>query len=76
MQVTMKDRVAVVTGGSNGRGRAGARHVADTGAQGAILARGTLGVPGAKRLSVTGTDQADRPPFVPLLHLLGPGIDR
>ena len=40
MQVTMKDRVAVVTGGSKGIGLAVARQFAASGAKVAILARG------------------------------------
>src|SRR5207244_6145677 len=40
MQITMKDRVAVVTGGSKGIGIAVARRFAESGADGAILARG------------------------------------
>ena len=40
MQVTMKDRVAVVTGGSKGIGIAVARRFAGAGAKVAILARG------------------------------------
>src|SRR5690242_15133669 len=40
MQVTMKDRVAVVTGGSKGIGFAVARRFAGAGAKVAILARG------------------------------------
>ena len=39
MQVTMKDRVAVVTGGSKGIGIAVARRFAGAGAKVAILAR-------------------------------------
>ena len=40
MQITMKDRVAVVTGGSKGIGIAVARRFAESGAKVAILARG------------------------------------
>ena len=40
MQVTMKDRVAVVTGGSKGLGLAVAKQFAASGAKVAILARG------------------------------------
>jgi NAD(P)-dependent dehydrogenase (short-subunit alcohol dehydrogenase family) len=40
MQITMKDRVAVVTGGSKGIGNAVARRFAESGAKVAILARG------------------------------------
>ena len=39
MQVTMKDRVAVITGGSKGLGLAMARRFAESGAKVAILAR-------------------------------------
>ncbi|HEY0303160.1 MAG TPA: SDR family NAD(P)-dependent oxidoreductase, partial [Rhizomicrobium sp.] len=41
MQITMKDRVAVVTGGSKGIGVAVARRFAESGARVAILARGS-----------------------------------
>src|SRR3984885_13973620 len=40
MEVTMKDRVAVVTGGSKGIGLAVARRFAESGAKVAIVARG------------------------------------
>ena len=40
MNVTMKDRVAVVTGGSKGIGLAVARRFAELGAKVAMLARG------------------------------------
>ena len=40
MQVTMKDRVAIVTGGSKGIGFAVARRFAESGAKVAIVARG------------------------------------
>ena len=40
MQITMKDRVAVITGGSKGLGLAMARRFAESGARVAILARG------------------------------------
>ena len=40
MQITMKDRVAVITGGSKGLGLAMARRFAESGAKVAILARG------------------------------------
>ena len=40
MQVTMKDRVAIVTGGSKGIGLAVARRFAESGARVAIVARG------------------------------------
>ena len=39
MQITMKDRVAVITGGSKGLGLAMARRFAESGAKVAILAR-------------------------------------
>ncbi len=40
MNLSMKDRVAVVTGGSKGIGIAVARRFAESGAEVAILARG------------------------------------
>ena len=40
MQITMNDRVAVITGGSKGLGLAMARRFAESGAKVAILARG------------------------------------
>src|ERR1700754_5174667 len=40
MNVTMKDRVAVITGGSKGIGLACARRFAESGARVAIVARG------------------------------------
>jgi len=40
MNITMKDRVGVVTGGSKGIGIAVARRFAESGAKVAILARG------------------------------------
>ena len=40
MNVTMKDRVAIVTGGSKGLGLAMARRFAESGARVAIVARG------------------------------------
>src|ERR1700737_1853334 len=40
MEITMKDRVAIVTGGSKGIGIAVARRFAESGARVAILARG------------------------------------
>lgn len=50
MQVTMKDRVAVVTGGSKGIGLAIARQFAASGAEVAILARGTADLKAAREL--------------------------
>ena len=50
MQVTMKDRVAVVTGGSKGLGLAVARQFAASGAKVAILARGAQGLKAAREL--------------------------
>jgi len=48
MQVTMKDRVAVVTGGSKGIGIAVARRFAGAGAKVAILARGAADLKAAR----------------------------
>jgi 3-oxoacyl-[acyl-carrier protein] reductase len=48
MQVTMKDRVAVVTGGSKGIGIAVARRFAGAGARVAILARGAADLKAAR----------------------------
>jgi acetoacetyl-CoA reductase len=48
MQVTMKDRVAVVTGGSKGIGFAVARRFAGAGAKVAILARGAQDLKAAR----------------------------
>src|ERR1044072_5416723 len=48
MQVTMKDRVAVVTGGSKGIGIAVARRFAGAGAKVAILARGAAHLKAAR----------------------------
>src|ERR1700750_2586345 len=50
MQVTMKDRVAVVTGGSKGIGLAVARQFAASGAKVAILARGAADLKAAREL--------------------------
>ena len=48
MQVTMKDRVAVVTGGSKGIGLAVARQFVASGAKVAILARGAQDLKAAR----------------------------
>lgn len=50
MQVTMKDRVAVITGGSKGIGFAVARQFAASGAKVAILARGAADLTAAREL--------------------------
>src|SRR5258705_13085298 len=50
MQVTMKDRVAVVTGGSKGIGLAVARQFAASGARVAMLARGAQDLKAAREL--------------------------
>ena len=50
MQVTMKDRVAVITGGSKGLGLAVARQFAASGAKVAILARGAQDLKAAREL--------------------------
>jgi 3-oxoacyl-[acyl-carrier protein] reductase len=49
MQVTMKDRVAVVTGGSKGIGLAVARRFAECGAKVAIVARNPEGLAAARQ---------------------------
>src|SRR4029078_9051557 len=48
MQITMKDRVAAVTGGSKGIGVAVARRFAESGARVAILARGAADLKAAR----------------------------
>ena len=48
MQITMKDRVAIVTGGSKGIGFAVARRFAESGAKVAILARGAADLKAAR----------------------------
>ena len=50
MQVTMRDRVAVITGGSKGIGLAVARQFAASGAKVAILARGAQDLKAAREL--------------------------
>ncbi len=50
MQFTMKDRVAVVTGGSKGLGLAMARQFAASGAKVAMLARGAQNLKAAREL--------------------------
>jgi 3-oxoacyl-[acyl-carrier protein] reductase len=50
MNITMKDRVAVVTGGSKGIGLAVARRFAESGAKVAILARGAQDLKAARDL--------------------------
>ena len=50
MKITMKDRVAVVTGGSKGIGLAVARRFAESGARVAILARGAPDLKTARAL--------------------------
>jgi len=50
MNVTMKDRVAVVTGGSKGIGLAVARRFAESGAKVAMLARGAADLKAAREL--------------------------
>jgi 3-oxoacyl-[acyl-carrier protein] reductase len=60
MQVTMKDRVAVVTGGSKGIGLAVARRFAASGAKVAILARGAQDLKAAReQLGKEGLDVSD-----------------
>src|SRR3954465_4646659 len=48
MNVTMKDRVAIVTGGSKGIGLAVARQFAESGARVAMLARGAAALKAAR----------------------------
>ena len=50
MDVTMKNRVAVVTGGSKGIGLAVARRFAESGARVAMLARGAADLKAARKL--------------------------
>jgi 3-oxoacyl-[acyl-carrier protein] reductase len=50
MNITMKDRVAVITGGSKGIGIAVARRFAESGAKVAILARGAADLKAAREL--------------------------
>jgi len=50
MNITMKDRVAVITGGSKGIGIAVARRFAESGAKVAILARGAPDLKAAREL--------------------------
>jgi 3-oxoacyl-[acyl-carrier protein] reductase len=60
MQITMKDRVAVVTGGSKGIGIAVARRFAESGAKVAILARGAADLKAAReRLAKDGLQVLD-----------------
>ena len=60
MQVTMKDRVAVVTGGSKGLGLAVARQFAASGAKVAILARGAQDLKAARELLAQGRHRSPR----------------
>ena len=60
MNVTMKDRVAVVTGGSKGIGLAVARRFAESGARVAILARGAADLKAAReQLAKDGLEVRD-----------------
>src|SRR5450755_3294488 len=60
MNVTMKDRVAVVTGGSKGIGLAVARRFAESGARVAIVARGAEDLAAARAsLAKEGFDVRD-----------------
>ena len=60
MDVTMKDRVAVVTGGSKGIGFAVARRFAESGAKVAMLARGAADLKAAReRLAKDGIEVRD-----------------
>ena len=60
MNVTMKDRVAVITGGSKGIGLACARRFAESGARVAIVARGAEALAAARAaLAKDGLDVRD-----------------
>jgi len=60
MNITMKDRVAVVTGGSKGIGIAVARRFAESGAKVAILARGRADLKAAReQLASDGLEVRD-----------------
>ncbi len=60
MNITMKDRVAVVTGGSKGIGVAVARRFAESGARVAILARGAADLEAAReRFAKDGLEVRD-----------------
>ena len=60
MHVTMKDRVAIVTGGSKGIGFAVARRFAESGARVAIVARGEKDLAAARTaLAKDGLDVRD-----------------
>src|SRR6478735_5223269 len=60
MEVTMKNRVAVVTGGSKGIGFAVARRFAESGAKVAMLARGAADLKAAReRLAKDGIEVRD-----------------
>jgi 3-oxoacyl-[acyl-carrier protein] reductase len=60
MNITMKDRVAVITGGSKGIGIAVARRFAEAGAKVAILARGAEGLKAAReQLATNGLEVRD-----------------
>src|ERR1700759_1793698 len=60
MNLSMKDRVAVVTGGSKGIGIAVARRFAESGAKVAILARGAADLKAAREtLAKDGFQGAD-----------------
>src|SRR5260370_20578724 len=60
MNITMKDRVAVVTGGSKGIGIAVARRFAESGARVAILARGAADLKAAReQLAKDGLEVRD-----------------
>ena len=60
MQVTMKDKVAVVTGGSKGIGLAVARRFAASGAKVAILARGAADLKAAREVLAQGGHRGSR----------------
>jgi NAD(P)-dependent dehydrogenase (short-subunit alcohol dehydrogenase family) len=60
MNVTMKDRVALVTGGSKGLGLAMARRFPESGARVAIVARGAEGLAAAPHGARQGWPQYSR----------------